>query len=215
MIFNRLFKKRKTCKSPFDLSINDYFKMQKELKGVKSGPSRSLECSLILAKYLMPTADLNSLPAERAMKLLSGMTVDTVENGGSLPSLPGCKMVKKMSELTIAQFIDLQMSINKIETNPEYALSVFIIPEGHKYNDGYDAEAHIKWLRDNVTIGESNCTVNFFLKRCLKYMHRTLLYFKLKTMMTRTPKKEKLIKKAKIAAYDALITQIRSIRGSA
>lgn len=220
-LFNR--KPKRAQHDPFMLSINDYFEMQKELKSVPPGPAREIESAVILAKYLLPHGggDIASMPAADAAELLGTLNVKGNEVASGFPQLPGYKVYKKMNQLSIAQFIDLQMSINRVETNPEYMLSVFIVPEGHKYNDGYDADEHVKWIRNNVAIAYSNYIINFFLKWYLKSMRRILLFSRLKTMLTRVPKNTadragaKAQKKAEINAYDKLITQIEYMLGFA
>lgn len=215
-------KKKADRHDPFMLSINDYFEMQKELKSVPAGPAHEIESAVVLAKYLLPQGnDITSMPANDAAELLAALNVKGNEVASDFPKLPGYKVYKKMNQLSIAQFIDLQMSINKVETNPEYMLSVFIVPEGHKYNDGYDADEHVKWIRNNVPVAYSNYIINFFLKWYLKSMRRILLFSRLKTVLTRVPKNTvdrsgaKAQKTAEINAYDKLITQIEYMLGFA
>lgn len=209
-------KRKNVFIDPFSLSIDDYFKMQNELRDIPDGPSRNIETIMTMLKYVdSGLNDIGDAPAGDAVKVLSQISVSTDELASGWPDLPGHKVFKKMSELSVAQFIDLQMSLPKAETNPEYLLSVFIIPKGHKYNEGYDTEEHIKWLRHNVSIGHSNYIINFFLKWYLKSTRRTLLSFKVKTVLTRVPKEQKEMKQKTIAAIDAMLAQIKYIRGFA
>ena len=45
-----------------------------------------------------------------------------------------------LTKVTVAQFIDYQNYIKETPVKFEKVLSVFIIPEGHTYNDGYDLQ---------------------------------------------------------------------------
>lgn len=45
-----------------------------------------------------------------------------------------------ITKLTVSQFIDYQNFIKRNSTNYSDYISVFFIPEGHTYNDGYDMD---------------------------------------------------------------------------
>ena len=204
-------------KTPFELSISDYFEMQKELDDIKgdTAPDVLLK-NAILAEYLLGVNRNSVLNMDRsdAIRLFSLLNVSTAE-ATRFPKPSGYKVFTKMSDLSIAQYIDFQMCVHEVETHPEKLLSVLIVPDGHEYNDGYDTAAHMNWLRDNIQIGESNKLITFFLKRYLTSTHRTLRFLRLLKKMSWVPKKMRKEKKAEIELYDALITQTRFILGTA
>ena len=69
-----------------------------------------------------------------------------------------------LGRISTAQFIDYQNEINKKDMAS--LLSVFIIPKGHKYNDGYDMLEVISDIED-LPITTVNC-LSFFFKRQLE-----------------------------------------------
>ena len=80
-----------------------------------------------------------------------------------------------LAQVTAAQFIDYQNYIGT-EHFEDY-LSVFFIPEGHKYNDGYDIEQVKKDLLelDFPTVK----SVAFFLQiQCIRLQNSFLSYLK-------------------------------------
>ncbi|MEE1226082.1 MAG: hypothetical protein UHM08_03155 [Bacteroidales bacterium] len=69
-----------------------------------------------------------------------------------------------IEEMTAAQFIDYQNYIKDIDKNIVQLLSIFLIPKGHKYNDGYDMVEVQKAIRDNLCIIDASAMAAFFLE---------------------------------------------------
>lgn len=85
---------------------------------------------------------------------------------------------KDMDEITVAQYIDLQ---NCGKEDIETLLSIIIIPEGHKYNDGYDTEQVREDIMKHFLYEDGIALSAFFLrlyklslKRSLRYSLRAL-----------------------------------------
>lgn len=103
-----------------------------------------------------------------------------------------------LTQMTTAQFVDYQ---NYSKDNPvdiSKCLSVFIIPKGHTYNDGYDlkqVQEDIKDL-DMVTI---NTLAFFFKKLYILLLETTLLCLTqdMKKMNIPTQKKEEILNQLK------------------
>ena len=103
-----------------------------------------------------------------------------------------------LTQMTTAQFVDYQ---NYSKDNPvdiSKCLSVFIIPKGHTYNDGYDlkqVQEDIKDL-DMVTI---NTLAFFFKKLYILLLETTLLCLTqdMKKMNIPTEKKEEILNQLK------------------
>lgn len=103
-----------------------------------------------------------------------------------------------LTQMTTAQFVDYQ---NYSKLNPvdiSKCLSVFVIPKGHTYNDGYDLQQvqdDIKDL-DMVTI---NTLAFFFKKLYVLLLEITLLCLIHETtqMTIPTPKKEEILRQLK------------------
>lgn len=103
-----------------------------------------------------------------------------------------------LTQMTTAQFVDYQ---NYSKLNPvdiSKCLSVFVIPKGHTYNDGYDLQQvqdDIKDL-DMVTI---NTLAFFFKKLYVLLLEITLLCLTQETtqMTIPTQKKEEILRQLK------------------
>lgn len=70
------------------------------------------------------------------------------------------------SHMTVAQYVDWQNFIKlDFEQGIDKLLSVFAIPEGHKYNDGYDvAEVHSAF-RQHMPFCTAQALLNFILAK--------------------------------------------------
>lgn len=94
-----------------------------------------------------------------------------------------------LSKVSVAQYFDFQSFMKRYqETNDINDLlsiyCVFLIPEGKKYNEGYDQD-DIKKEIVNLGLEEATGIVDFFRQYFLQYTKTMLRYLKKKT-----PKKE-------------------------
>lgn len=99
-----------------------------------------------------------------------------------------------LQHFTVAQYIDFQTFWPKTKTNMREVIgnviACFVIPKGHKYNDGYDMTQTIEDIKDNIDIMTANEIMFFFLSTYQILMRISLSYSrsKIKKMM----KKKKL-----------------------
>lgn len=103
-----------------------------------------------------------------------------------------------LTQMTTAQFVDYQNYTKENPVDISKCLSVFIIPKGHTYNDGYDlkqVQEDIKDL-DMVTI---NTLAFFFKKLYILLLETTLLCLTQETTQMNIPtqKKEEIMDKLK------------------
>ena len=103
-----------------------------------------------------------------------------------------------LTQMTTAQFVDYQNYSKENPIDISKCLSVFIIPAGHTYNDGYDlkhVQEDIKDL-DMVTI---NTLAFFFKKLYILLLETTLLCLTqdTKKMNIPTEKKEEILNQLK------------------
>lgn len=92
---------------------------------------------LPLAEYNKKYAELNFLQKE----IPNDLHVKNIKVNGRDYYFDGL-----LGKITTAQYIDFQ---HYLKNNDEYkTFSVFIIPKGHKYNDGYDMEQVFKDILD-------------------------------------------------------------------
>lgn len=100
------------------------------------------------------------------------------------------KIVKDAKNMTAGQYIDYKSYITKdnfIDMLP-YILTVFIIPDGCKYGNGYDTEELAVELDNHLDIRTALCISDFFLNQSRFSMQTSLRYLKWK--MKRMMKKE-------------------------
>lgn len=103
-----------------------------------------------------------------------------------------------LTQMTTAQFVDYQNYTKENPVDISKCLSVFVIPKGHTYNDGYDlkqVQDDIKDL-DMVTI---NTLAFFFKKLYLLLLETTLLCLTQETTQMNIPtqKKEEILNQLK------------------
>ena len=105
------------------------------------------------------------------------------------------RIVSKLDELNIGQYVDFQFNWNKdYLTNLPQILSIFLIPEGCKYNEGYDIVEVQQAIKDNLSI-EAALNIAFFLRRkSVDLIKSRLLYCRLMLMMTKWRMKDKKLK---------------------
>ena len=85
-------------------------------------------------------------------------------------------LLKNVDDLTVAQYIDFQQLYNDgFEAHPREMLSIFLVPKGHKYNDGYDKQEVIEDMGE-LGVEEALGIVDFFMKRCAKSTKRMMAY---------------------------------------
>lgn len=83
---------------------------------------------------------------------------------------------KDVKNITTAQFIDFNNIITDYENNIGELLSLFIIPKGHKYNDGYDLKKVINDINEYLSIEDALGLANFFIAKYEKYTIISLAY---------------------------------------
>lgn len=107
-------------------------------------------------------------------------------------------------EVAMGQLMDWrEFSTNE---NLDYAqcLSVFMIPEGHKYNDGYDMEKTIKDI-GSLPIADVLKLWNFFSSAQILFTNTLIDYFRRQLKKTNLPKEQKLEIKEKTKELEELI----------
>lgn len=115
-------------------------------------------------------------------------------------------LLKHAEDMTVAQYLDFQPLIpNGFSNSPAEMLSIFLVPEGHKYNDGYDKDQVIEDMYD-LGVEEALGIAAFFTKRCTRLIRSILVLLKIKLKLTPTAKNEmvKTLKKDTEALLDKL-----------
>lgn len=184
-----------------------------------SEDDKSLQAAAVLAR--LPYDTLLNLPLDEAQAL--------VARTAFLYEKPEKKKIRKtynlngriyvplmsMEDMTTAQFIDFNSLINDIDERLPEILSIFLIPKGHKYNDGYDKNTVIKDITERLMVTEALGMASFFINGYKKYAMRTLLYSEeaLEVAMWKAPKELRPQAKELIKAIRYLREEIRSSYG--
>ena len=79
--------------------------------------------------------------------------------------LDGTKYRVYTKEMTTAQYIDFKQMVDTYAENLPRFLTIFIIPDGHKYGDGYDLEKAAQDI-GKMPITDARAVADFFLTAC-------------------------------------------------
>lgn len=174
---------------PKDLPIAKYI----ELMSIIEQPNRDWESNIdILATCSNMSRDeiLNLTPAEFNDYSITLTSAIESENKSLMKNIHFTKPTNivlnnseytvnyNIDKLTMAQYIDFQTYVYKDNTlnNLGNILSVFIIPKGHKYNEGYDINVVQDEIFNYMPISLAS-EISFFLKkRSLISMQAKMLY---------------------------------------
>lgn len=103
------------------------------------------------------------------------------------------RLFKDPSEMTVAQYISFQqIQADGFDKRPLEMLAIFLIPDGHQYNDGYDMEEAMDDMGE-MKITDALGVCHFFMKRCLRLIERikVLSTLMLKVERLKAPKAER------------------------
>ena len=102
-----------------------------------------------------------------------------------------------LTNLNVAQFMDYQTFITKpFRESYDKILSIFIIPVGHNYNEGYDILDVQKMIRENMSWVNIQSLLNFILVKYVKSYMRIQAYLTKRIRKEKNPvKKDTLMKK--------------------
>lgn len=184
-----------------------------------SEDDKSLQAAAVLGR--LPYDTLLNLPLDEAQEL--------VARTAFLYEKPEKKKIRKtynlngrvyvplmsMEDMTTAQFIDFNSLINDIDERLPEILSIFLVPKGHKYNDGYDKNTVVKDIAERLMVTEALGMASFFINGYKKYAMRTLLYSEaaLEVAMRKAPKELRPQAKEVMKALRHLREEIRSSYG--
>lgn len=94
------------------------------------------------------------------------------------------KIIKKVNDITTAQFIDYQAIAKESGERIAEFLSIFFVPVGCKYNDGnYDRDKVVDDISSYLSAEEALGIANFFTVRCVRLIKRTLFLLEVKMRM--------------------------------
>ena len=129
-------------------------------------------------------------------------------NKFELPKNPNMKIklpnydlvvIKDLSKINVAQYVDFQNFVKlPLKEGMEKILSIFLIPEGCKYNDGYDIIDVQKEIRKNLSFRVAEGLLSFFMEKYGTLLIHSLVYCRRQVKKTKDPEMmEKLEKTEK------------------
>ena len=123
-----------------------------------------------------------------------------------------CRMYQSIEELTVAQYMDFQTFWEDRDNRQGSVLACFIVPEGHKYNEGYDATEFAEELESTLSIQDWNSIAFFLLKNWLVSIRASIRYsvWVIQKMIWKERNREK--KKELREIRRGLISQLRHMR---
>lgn len=112
-------------------------------------------------------------------------------------------VVMNMGKLTVAQYLDYQEYIKNPDKNRVELLSIFLIPKGCKYGEGYDMFEIQKLIKENLSIIDAIALTDFFLLLYQSLMKATLssLKRKLKRMKRKMKNPQEIVKMEEAIAH--------------
>lgn len=82
--------------------------------------------------------------------------------------------VKDFRKITTAQYIDFQSYAKDAEHNIVEMLSIFLVPDGCRYNEGYDIAEVQRAIADNLSVADALGLAAFFLTRYVESIKASL-----------------------------------------
>lgn len=104
--------------------------------------------------------------------------------------LPGydLEVIKDITKITVAQYVDFQNYVKMpLREGMEKILSVFLIPEGCRYNEGYDIIDLQNVIRENMSFRVGQSLFAFFLKRYGESLISSLAYYRKQIRKEKNP----------------------------
>lgn len=96
-----------------------------------------------------------------------------------------------LANLNVAQFIDYQSFVAQpFRESYDKILSIFLIPDGHEYNSGYDILEVQKVIRTKLSWLEIQNLLNFILVRYVDSYNHSLAYLTKKVRKEKNPQKK-------------------------
>lgn len=202
------------------LTVRDYIKM-KEIAGlqVASEAEKNLMVAALLARIdykdfeLLPLKDVEEY-MDNAKFLLEKPVPDKARREYEINGRT-YRLFKDPSEMSVAQYIDFA-AIEKegFDKMPAEMLAIFLVPDGHQYNDGYDKEQQIEDMMD-MSVTEALGVCDFFTKRLSKSINLilTALRLRMKWMRITARKEDRKMMKALETQMRTYLKEIEDIYG--
>ena len=103
------------------------------------------------------------------------------------------RVIKSFGDITTAQYVNYQSIVGELNKYLTEFLAIFFIPEGKKYGMDYDSDEVVEDIKTALCVEEALSLANFFLKRWVRSMTRTLFFSEVAVAVRRilSPKEAK------------------------
>lgn len=151
----------------YDITLSQFKELQTILE-----MTDELEKVVALAELVLGDS-ITDLPIQEFNEQLRRLEFLKTEIPTSIPpkklEIKGKKydVTSLLGNITTAQFIDFTNYAKDNDTAK--MLSVFVVPEGHKYNDGYDMQEVMKDM-ENMPIPVANSITSFFIAQFARFV---------------------------------------------
>lgn len=120
-----------------------------------------------------------------------------------------------LTKITAAQYIDFQTLSQEGEEKTVELCSVFLVPKGHKYADGYDIADVQDAIRRHLSVQDVVTLAAFFLRKYAESIVSSLTFCKREIRRTKDPK-AKAEMAAKLTEAETMLRQLAaSLTGGA
>ena len=120
-----------------------------------------------------------------------------------------------LTKITAAQYIDFQTLSQEGEEKTVELCSVFLVPKGHKYADGYDIADVQDAIRRHLSVQDVVTLAAFFLRKYAESIVSSLTFCKREIRRTKDPK-AKAEMEAKLTEAETMLRQLAaSLTGGA
>ena len=120
-----------------------------------------------------------------------------------------------LTKITAAQYIDFQTLSQEGEEKTVELCSVFLVPKGHKYADGYDIADVQDAIRRHLSVQDVVTLAAFFLRKYAESIGSSLTFCKREIRRTKDPK-AKAEMEAKLTEAETMLRQLAdSLTGGA
>ena len=216
--------KKNKEKNPFDwenISIDKYYEI-KDILDDEEDDDITKNVKMVALITDMDEDEVWSMDMAEAGEYISRLQFlnkfELPDNPNMKFNLPGyqLKVMKDVSKISVAQYVDFQNFVKlPLREGMEKILSIFLIPEGCKYNEGYDIIDLQKVIRENISFRVAEGLLSFFIEKYGELLIHSLVYCRRQVKKTKDPEMmEKLEKTQKEVQQklDSLIHLIGSIR---
>lgn len=114
-----------------------------------------------------------------------------------------------LRKITTAQYIDFQAFAPGGENALPQLLSVFLVPKGRAYNDGYDVAAVQQAIRDQLTVSDVMALQAFFLTKYAGLIRTSRSFLGRILKQERDPRKKARIR-TRLATLETLVETLQT-----